>query len=680
MNTNENLVNSQLVKPIYLNFLYQILQAIELSQCNPQVVFFLLQPNLKLLDDELAQVLRIWATISLPKMKRIEAETIARYIIIFCNRLQNFSLGSEASNLEIAITGYEVAAIILTQENCKEEWAEIQNNLGVAYRQRIRGNRAENIDWAIHCLKLALKIRTKKDWAQTQNNLGNAYCDRIYGDRVENLEKAVNAYKSVLKVYPTDEEFLYEWAMTQNNLGTAYQEQALIGDTREEKLKAASTAYRAALKVRTRKTLPKEWATTINNLRNCYVYRKSGNPTQNFKRAISCYKAALTVRIFENEESRKDWAQTKYHLGNTYFNLYTTNHNELENLYLAIAAYNEALQVYTREAFPQGWADTQNCLGKAYSQRWQVDKGIECYRAALTIYKPATFPIDCFISGRNLGDTAFSLGRWLEAIEGYSIAIEAVEQSRDWAGTDSRKAEILSAAIDVYAGVVQAYINVNQPDKAIEYVERSNARNLVEVLANKDIYPKCDFYRNSEIYQTHCHQLEQMRRQIPAKQRELEILINSRDSEERYRDEIEQRRQELNQLQQQQDELLAEINQIDFSFTFTQKVQPIPFSNLQSLTDENTVIVEWYITGSHILAFIITRHHPHPIVVASEDITALENWDKEYRDTYQKQNIQWINNLAFRLQNLADILRIDDILSHIDECFCDILPTLMSRA
>ena len=668
----KDLVNSELVRPVYLNFLDQILQVMQISQGNPQFACLWLQHNFKLLDDEFAQVLRIWATINLPEMKLIDSQRIARNIFIFCNWIQHLSQGSEASILEVVITGYEVSALILTQRNCKELWAEIQNHLGVAYRKRIRGNCADNLDWAIHCLEQALIIRTQKDfpqnWAETQNNLGNTYCDRIYGDRVENLEKAVDAYRAALEVYTTDGKFLHERAMTQNNLGTAYQEQALIGNRREEKLKSAIAAYRSALKVRKRKTLPQEWATTIHNLGNCYLYLKCGNQIHKFKRAISCYKAALTIRTFE--QYPKDWALTIYNLGNAYFYLYTTSNKE-ENLDLAIKAYNETLRVYTCEAFTQNWADTQNCLGKAYSERWQVDKGIECYRAALTIYKPTTFPINCLRTGRNLGDTAFNIWRWAEAIEGYSIAIEAVEQSREWASRDSRKAEILSAAIDVYAGIIQAYIKINQPNKAIEYIERSKARNLVELLANKDIYPKRDSYPNTEIYQTHCQQLEQLRRQIPAIQRELEVLISNRESEERYRDEIEQRRQELNQLQQQRDELLAEINQIDSSFTFTQKVQPIPFSDIQSLTDENTAIVEWYITGSQILTFIITCHYPHPLVVSSsaEDMTALENWDQEYRDSYQNQNTQWIKNLASRLQNLAEILHIDDILSRIDDCF-----------
>ena len=60
-----------------------------------------------------------------------------------------------------------------------------------------------------------------QDWAMTQNNLGNAYRDRIQGSRAENLEAAIKAYEAALTVR-TREAFPQDWAMTQNNLGTAY--------------------------------------------------------------------------------------------------------------------------------------------------------------------------------------------------------------------------------------------------------------------------------------------------------------------------------------------------------------------------------------------------------------------------------------------------------------------------
>ncbi|NEO81492.1 tetratricopeptide repeat protein, partial [Moorena sp. SIO4G3] len=65
---------------------------------------------------------------------------------------------------------------------------------------------------------LALKVRTKKDfpeeWASTQNNLGLAYRNRIRWDRAWNLEKAIEAYKLALEVY-TKKDFPEEWASTQ---------------------------------------------------------------------------------------------------------------------------------------------------------------------------------------------------------------------------------------------------------------------------------------------------------------------------------------------------------------------------------------------------------------------------------------------------------------------------------
>jgi CHAT domain-containing protein len=368
------------------------------------------------------------------------------------------------------------------------------------------------------------------------------------------------------------------------------------------------------------------------------------------------------VRTFKTLS--QEWAGTQNNLGIAYRKRGLINE--------AITLLQDALRVYTLEDFPEYWAETTNTLGEAFRNKGEIDKAIECFQLVLKeVFTPQNFPIKCLESGCHLGDIAFSVERWDKAIEGYYIAIEAVEQSREWASSDSRKAEILSADINVYAGIVQAYIHKDQPDKAIEYVERSKARNLVELLANKNLYPKPNLYPNPKTYQIHCNQLDQLRREIPAKQRELEMLIRSRETEQIYRYEIERRRQELNNLQQQRDELLGEINQVDSSFTFTQKVEPIPFSDLQALTDENTAIVEWYITGNQILTFIITRHNPHPIVVSSspEDMKALEDWDQEYGKAYRQQKSKWITNLASRLQHLAQILHIDEILSRIDDIF-----------
>nr|MDJ0775375.1 CHAT domain-containing protein [Mastigocoleus sp. MO_167.B18] len=93
--------------------------------------------------------------------------------------------------------------------------------------------------------------------------------------------------------------------------------------------------------------------------------------------------------------------------------------------------------------------------------------------------------------------------------------------------------------------------------------------------------------------------------------------------------------------------------------------------DIQSLIDERTAIVEWYITGEKILTFFVTHHHPEPQVWQSstEDLTNLVNWEKEYLESYDTNLQQWIIELETRLQKLAKILHLDKIISLVPkEC------------
>jgi hypothetical protein len=70
--------------------------------------------------------------------------------------LKNFPLGNRANNIEIAITGYRIILTIFTQTDFPVEWATTNNNLAVAYSDRIRGDKAENVEKAIECCQNAL--------------------------------------------------------------------------------------------------------------------------------------------------------------------------------------------------------------------------------------------------------------------------------------------------------------------------------------------------------------------------------------------------------------------------------------------------------------------------------------------------------------------------------------------
>src|SRR5437764_9219486 len=82
--------------------------------------------------------------------------------------------------------------------------------------------------------------------------------------RAAPLEEAVTAYRDALKER-TRERVPLDWATTQNNLGNAL---GSLGERESgtARLEEAVTAFRDALKERTRERVPLDWALTQNNL------------------------------------------------------------------------------------------------------------------------------------------------------------------------------------------------------------------------------------------------------------------------------------------------------------------------------------------------------------------------------------------------------------------------------
>jgi len=581
------------------DFLLEVLDTVHKAKDDQKIVFQFLLNNIGKLNEEFPRLLNIWYSNELSELKPEGLESIAGLITDFSTLIQEFPHGSKLINQEIAVTGYEVAASFYTYHAFPEDWAVIQNNLGNAYCNRIKGDRLDNLEKAIVAYKNALVIRTPekspKEWATLQNNLGLAYRN------LEHIDRAIEAFNSALQVY-TLEKFPKEWATLQNNLGIIYSE--------KDEIDKAIEALLSALQVRNHKAFPEDWAGTLNNLG--IAYSKRGQTDE------------------------------------------------------AITVFKDALQVYTLEKFPENWAVATSSLGEAYRDKGLIDKATACFRSALQqVFTSKEFPIKCLESARHLGNLGLNTKRWTEAVEGYSLAIDAVEQNRLWASTDMRRQSILSQAIDVYTNMVQVCINTNQPDRAIEYVERSKARNLVELLAARDLYPR------SNVPQTVIKELDRLRREIVTEQRRIEMRsgvgeianLETLPALAAFQDS----RTYLNQLQQELEELIRrDIQPYDSTFSLTQRVEPITFEQVRDLLpNPQTAMIEWYIAEETFLAFIVAPHSQTPFVWQSstQDYQALMGWISSYLKTYYDNKQQWQSTLNEQLQQLATILHLDCLLS-----------------
>ncbi|MEG3844778.1 hypothetical protein, partial [Microcoleus sp. herbarium14] len=628
----------------YLKFLEEVLQVTADSNGNPNVIYPLLRDNLNLVNDNFAVVLRNWAA---EILLNLDDQSRRNYIVLaidnFSDVICKFTLGSRASNLEIAIAGYEVAMTVFTREEYAEYWAKAQNNLGIAYSHRIRGEKADNLERAIAAFIASLEILTREafpeDWATNQNSLGNAYRNRIRGSKSENLELAIASYQASLEVY-TREAFPETWARMQNNLGAAYRNR--IKGEKAENLEMAIASYQASLEILTREefpedwarsqcnlglvygdrirgqkaknlelaiaaslaslsiynreAFPEDWATNQNNLGNAYCNRIRGEKAENLELAIASYQASLEV--YNREAFPEDWARSQNNLGAAYRNRILGG--KAENLELAIVASLASLEILTREAFPEDWARSQNSLGNAYSNRILGGKAenlklaIAAFLTSLKVYTRKAFPIEHTITLYNIGLAYRDNSQLPQAYNTFAAVIETVESMRSeiFIGGEADRQKLAEEWNKLYQVMVEVSLEMENSTAALEYVEGSKNRNLVELFHKARSLPE--------------------------------------------------------NLQQ----------------------QPISFAKIRSLLAENEAILEWYITPNGFKVFIVNHNSIQPDVWQSsyQDLQAVVDLANEYINDYiNEETDNWRNQLESRLEKLAEILHIDEIIARLPE-------------
>ena len=265
------------IAPIFdsqVDFLLQLLQASADSDGDAKVIHSLLEANQKKLDMNFAQVLRSWATATLLDLDPESAQNTVIDVLNFSHQLQDCSLGNRADNLEIAITGYEIALTIFSRDRFPEEWAIMQHNLGNAYLDCIQREKGENLEQAISYYQQTLQVYTcdrfPYEWATTQNNLGLTYFYRIQGEKAENLDQAISCYQKALQEY-TRKAFPQDYAETAFNQGLAYIDAKRFTDAYDIFKSAIDTVEFLRDKVVSDNEIKKELAKEWNKLYRCMV-------------------------------------------------------------------------------------------------------------------------------------------------------------------------------------------------------------------------------------------------------------------------------------------------------------------------------------------------------------------------------------------------------------------------
>ncbi|ULB43969.1 CHAT domain-containing protein [Limnospira fusiformis KN01] len=582
-------------------------------------------------------------------------------------RLTQAEMGIDpTANLERAITAIDEAAGILRRLGLDEDLSGTLNNLGVARRTQAEMgiDPTANLERAITAYDEAAGIRRRlgldKDLSSTLNNLGLARSTQAEMgiDPTANLERAMTAYDEAAGIrrrLGLDKDL----SSTLNNLGIARRTQAEMGIDPTANLERAITAYDEAAGIMRRLGLDKDLSSTLNNLG---VARRTQaemgiDPTANLERAMTAYDEAAGIRRRLGLD--KDLSSTLTNLGAARSTQAEMGIDPTANLERAITAYDEAAGIRRRLGLDKDLSSTLTNLGAArYTQAGMGIDPTANLERAITAYDEAAGILRRLGLARDLAKTLNNFGfayqaksrlagnsptQTQQALENayrsFQEALDQVEYLRGEIGADSEgyKRNFNEQWNKVYRGMVEVCLELGRYQDAIEYVDRSKARNLVELIATRDAYP------GGVIPEDIAQQLKALKIAIYQEERRLQQEENPD-------------RTHLNQLRQQKQQL--------------EPYKPLHFQAMQELLDEETAILEWYILPDKFLTFTLTAQSLNLWTSSEEDLDKLIEWGNAYlRDYRNRNNSQWRETLAQRLEELAQILHLDEILQNLRQNF-----------
>ena len=477
---------------------------------------------------------------------------------------------------ELAIDFQQHSLAIAREIKDRQGEATSLGNLGMAYRSLGQYERA--IEFQQQSLAIAREIKDRQGEANSLGNLGMAYHSLGQYERAIELQQHSLAIAQEIKDRQGEANSL-------GNLGMAYH--SLGQYERAIELQQHSLAIAQEIKDRQGE------ANSLGNLGMAY------HSLGQYERAIELQQHSLAIAR-EIKDSQGE-ANSLGNLGMAYHSL-----GQYER---AIELQQHSLAIAREIKDSQGEATSLGNLGMAYHSLGRYEQTVANFQESLKIATPKTMPVEYAINARNLGNLHFTQGDWEKAISAYTQVIEATEILRTGGQTDDRRQEILKNAIDVYANIIQCFVNTSQYAQALTYAEQSRSRQLLDLMYSKDVYYQGEtppeVVELLQQYERIQRQIDNLRFNNEARKYNQEMVgaANSQQISASWQ----VRNNRITTLEAEKQEIYRQIRKLDPVLTEGLAVTPLEFAQLQNLVQDNptTALVSFFSTDEDTFAFIL---------------------------------------------------------------------------
>ncbi len=310
-----------------------------------------------------------------------------------------------------------------------------------------------------------------------------------------------------------------------------------------------------------------------------------------------------------------------------------------------------------------------------------ITEAVNSFNLSLEIFTPNAFPVDCFDSGRSLGNLEFDRMQWEEAIKAYELAIEAVEIGRSWTVSEYRRQKIMENVIDVYFQMVQVCIDAGNLEKALEYAERSKSKRLVDLMASNDLSQGGEISPEvQELLQQYDDLQQQIDQQHHQKSSDNHRTITEVGSRSNQRASLNADNEKVAHLEFQKQEIWEQLRRLDPVLAGEIQVSAPDITAMQKLIDKpTTAILSFYNTAYNTYIFVLRQNQ---ISIHSCSLQGMllqpwiyENWllpylpvENETKQQKEERESKWYEQMNSILAEIGERLQLDRLIDkHLND-------------
>jgi len=241
-------------------------------------------------------------------------------------------------------------------------------------------------------------------------------------------------------------------------------------------------------------------------------------------------------------------------------------------------------------------ADSLYQLGRLAYLRGDLEQAEESLQASLAISRRLTpASVEVADSSYFLGRVYRGTERPAQAMAAFEVAVAALEAQRSRLGGSH---EAGSGWASTYAGYYRDYVDLlvaqERPEEALELLERSHARGLLAMLAERDLVLRGDI----------SEKLERRRLAINVRQDDAQQQMAQLDTEQ-DKAAIEKLVQELETISQEREAVIAAIRRESPRLASLRNQEPLDLAGVRGALDPGTVMLAYSIGHERSLLFVV---------------------------------------------------------------------------